>query len=139
MAMKIRRRHTEDIGFQIAPMIDITWILIIFFMVTTQLVESEFDVPVALPVASAAVVPKDMAGRVVVNVDAEGNYYLGNDKVDLAGLTQHLKRRMIEFPPLKVYLRADATTAAKKTKEFYRACAEAGAIEVVLGTFRESP
>lgn len=137
--MKVRRRHTEDIGFQIAPMIDITWILIIFFMVTTQLVESEFDVPVDLPVASAAVVPTDMAGRVVVNVDAGGSYYLGNEKVDLAGLTHHLKRRMIEFPPLKVYLRADANTPAMKTKEFYRACAEAGAIEVVLGTFRETP
>jgi hypothetical protein len=46
---------------------------------------------------------------------------------------------MIEFPPLKVYLRADAATAAKKTKEFYRACAEAGAVEIVLGTFRETP
>ena len=136
--MKVRRRHVEDIGFQIAPMIDITWILIIFFMVTTQLVESEFDVDVALPIASAAVVPKDMQGRVIVNVDAGGNYYLGNEQVDLAGLTNHLKRRFIDFPPLKVYLRADANTAAMKTKEFYRACAEAGAIEVVLGTFNES-
>lgn len=137
--MKVKRRHVEDIGFQIAPMIDITWILIIFFMVTTQLVESEFDVAVDLPLASAAVVPKDAAGRVVVNVDHEGNYYLGNERVDLAGLTSQLKRRMIEYPPLKVYLRADANTAALKTKEFYRACAEAGAIEVVLGTFNESP
>lgn len=137
--MKVRRRHVEDIGFQIAPMIDITWILIIFFMVTTQLVESEFDVDVSLPVASAAVVPKDMQGRVVVNVDAAGNYYLGNEQVDLSGLTNHLKRRFIDFPPLKVYLRADANTAAMKTKEFYRACAEAGAIEVVLGTFNEPP
>ena len=137
MAMNVRRRHVEDIGFQIAPMIDITWILIIFFMVTTQLVETDFDVPVDLPIASAAVVPKDMQGRVIVNVDAQGSYYLGNEKVDLAGLTNHLKRRMIEFPPLKVYLRADAKTAAMKTKEFYRACAEAGAIEVVLGTFTE--
>ncbi len=139
MAMKVRRRHVEDIGFQIAPMIDITWILIIFFMVTTQLVENDFDVPVNLPIATAAVVPKDMAGRVIVNVDATGNYYLGNEQVDLAGLTNHLKRRMIEYPPLKVYLRADANTAAMKTKEFYRACAEAGAIEVVLGTFSEPP
>jgi biopolymer transport protein ExbD len=136
--MKIRRRHVEDIGFQIAPMIDITWILIIFFMVTTQLVEEDFDISVALPVASAAVVPKEMSGRVIVNLDAGGNYYLGNDRVDLTGLTEHLKRQMIEFPPLKVYLRADANTPAVKTKEFYRACAEAGAIEVVIGTFNEA-
>lgn len=135
--MKVKRRHVEDIGFQIAPMIDITWILIIFFMVTTQLVESQFDVEVELPLASAAVVPTEMQGRVIVNVDADGNYHLGNEPVNLAQLTDHLRRRMIEFPPLKVYLRADASTPALRTKEFYRACAEAGAIEVILGTFNE--
>jgi len=136
--MSLRRRHSDDIGFQIAPMIDITWILIIFFMVTTQLVESDFDVSVDLPIASAAVVPNDMAGRVIVNLDEAGGYYLGNEPVDLAGLGNHLKRRMIDYPPLKVYLRADANTPAAKTKEFYRLCAEAGAVDIVLGTFREA-
>ena len=133
--MMIRRRPTDDVGMQIAPMVDITWIMIIFFMVTNEIAENEYDVPINVPIASAAVIPKEMAGRVIVNLDAGGAYYLGNEAVDLAGLTSHLKRRMIEFPPLKVYLRADAATAALKTKEFYRACAEAGAVEIVLGTF----
>ena len=133
--MMIRRRPTDDVGMQIAPMVDITWIMIIFFMVTNEIAENEYDVPINVPIASAAVIPKEMAGRVIVNLDAGGAYYLGNEAVDLAGLTGHLKRRMIEFPPLKVYLRADAATAALKTKEFYRACAEAGAVEIVLGTF----
>jgi biopolymer transport protein ExbD len=79
-----------------------------------------------------------MAGRVIVNLDQQGSYFLGNDRLDLAELTSQLKRRMIEFPPLKVYLRADAKTAALKTKEFYRACAEAGAVEIVLGTFNQT-
>lgn len=135
--MIIRRRPTEDVGLQIAPMVDITWILIIFFMVTNEMVESEYEVPLNLPVASSAVVPVDMAGRVVVNLDAAGIYHLGNQATDLAGLTGHLKQRMIEYPPLKVYLRADAQAAALRTKEFYRACAEAGAVEVILGTFNE--
>jgi biopolymer transport protein ExbD len=133
--MKIRRRIVDDVGMQIAPMVDITWIMIIFFMVTNEIAENEYDVPIDLPIATAAVVPSDMAGRVIVNVDKAGIYYLGNEAHDLAALTGHLKRRMIEFPPLKVYLRADAATAALKTKEFYRACAEAGAVEIVLGTF----
>lgn len=137
--MNVRRRHVEDIGFQIAPMIDITWILIIFFMVTTQLVESEFDTAIDLPIASAAVTPRDMDGRVIVNIGADGKYSIGNAPTDLAGLTAYLKQRFAAFPPLKVYLRADAKTAAAKTKEFYRACAEAGAIEIVIGTFNEPP
>jgi biopolymer transport protein ExbD len=125
----------DDVGMQIAPMVDITWIMIIFFMVTNQIVENEFDVPVELPIASAAEVPKDTSGRVIVNIDSAGGYHIGSQPTDLAGLTAHLKRQMIEYPPLKVYLRADANTPALRTKEFYRACTEAGAVEVVLGTF----
>lgn len=123
---------------QIAPMVDITWIMIIFFMVTNEIVENEFDVPLDLPIASAAVVPKDTAGRVIVNIDASGGYHIGSEATDLAGLTAHLKRQMIEYPPLKVYMRADADTAALRTKEFYRACAQAGAVEVVLGTYNST-
>lgn len=133
--MKILRRSADDVGMQIAPMVDITWIMIIFFMVTNEIVENEYEVPLELPVASAAVIPEEMAGRVIINVDSEGTYHIGSDPTDLAGLTAHLKRRLTEHPPLKVYLRADANTAAARTKEFYRACAEAGAIEVVLATF----
>jgi biopolymer transport protein ExbD len=134
----IRRRAIDDVGMQIAPMVDITWIMIIFFMVTNEIAENQYNVPINLPIASAAVVPEDMAGRVIVNLDQQGSYFLGNDRLDLAELTSQLKRRMIEFPPLKVYLRADAKTAALKTKEFYRACAEAGAVEIVLGTFNQT-
>ncbi|MEQ1840283.1 MAG: biopolymer transporter ExbD [Verrucomicrobiales bacterium] len=136
--MIIRRRHCEDIGFQIAPMIDITWILIIFFMVTMHLTENEFAVAVALPVASAAEIPPDLGGRVIVNIDRGGNYFVGNQAMTLAELTAYMKARLIQFPPLKVYLRADAGIPAQKTKEFYRACAEAGAVEVILASFRES-
>jgi biopolymer transport protein ExbD len=135
--MIIRRRHTEDVGFQIAPMIDITWILIIFFMVTMHLAENEYAVEVALPLASAAETPPDMSGRVIVNIDKAGNYYVGNQPMSLSELTAHMKQRLIQFPPLKVYLRADAGIPAQKTKEFYRACAEASAVEVILASFRE--
>ena len=135
--MIIRRHHSEDVGFQIAPMIDITWILIIFFMVTMHLAETEFAVEVDLPIASAAEVPLDMNGRVIVNIDQGGAYFVGNHPMTLAQLTAHLKQRLIEYPPLKVYLRADAGIPARITKEFYRTCAEAGAVEVILASFQE--
>jgi biopolymer transport protein ExbD len=78
-----------------------------------------------------------MSGRVIVNIDKAGNYYVGNQPMSLAELTAHMKQRLIQFPPLKVYLRADAGIPAQKTKEFYRACAEASAVEVILASFRE--
>ena len=93
--MIIRRHHSEDVGFQIAPMIDITWILIIFFMVTMHLAETEFAVEVDLPIASAAEVPLDMNGRVIVNT-FEGPLYrlaASGDAWEKVGAVSH--KRMV--------------------------------------------
>lgn len=135
--MMLRRRHSEDIGFQIAPMIDITWILIIFFMVTTHLVDEQFAVDVALPLASAAEIPKDVSGREIVSIDGAGKYFVGSQELSLPQLTAHLKQRMQDYPPLKVYVRADAHTPGKQIKDLMRACADATAVEVIFGTLKE--
>ena len=132
-----RRRHSEDIGFQIAPMIDITWILIIFFMVTTHLVDEQFSVDVQLPLASAGEIPKDESGREIVSIDAVGKYFIGSQELSLPQLTAHLKQRMIDVPPLKVYVRADALTPGRQIKDLMRACADATAVEVIFATFKE--
>ena len=135
--MIVRRRHSEDIGFQIAPMIDITWILIIFFMVTTRLADDQYAVDVALPLASTGMIPKDVSGREIISIDKTGKYFVGSEELNLSELTAHLKQRMIDFPPLKVYVRADQLTPAKQIKQLMGACAEATAIEVIFGTFKE--
>ncbi len=131
--MKIRRRHYEEIGFQIAPMIDITFILLIFFMVTTKLSKEKKNVEVKLPVASAAVLPKDLTGRDIINLDAAAQIYIGDRPATMKELRAYLKQRLIDFPPLRLYVRADAQTPAKQIKEIMQACADAGAVEVIFG------
>lgn len=131
--MRNRRRHNEEIGFQIAPMIDITFILLIFFMVTTKLSKEKRSVEVKLPTASAAVFPKDLSGRDVINLDDAGQLYIGDRKTGLKELRAYLKQRLIDYPPLRLYVRADAKTEARRIKEIMQACADAGAVEVIFG------
>jgi len=132
--VKIRRRHHDEVGFQIAPMIDITFILLIFFMVTTKLSKEKKNVDVKLPTASAAVLPKDLTGRDIINLDAASQIYIGDKPATLKELRAYLHQRLIDFPPLRLYVRADAQTPAKKIKEIMQACADAGAVEVIFGT-----
>jgi biopolymer transport protein ExbD len=48
-------------------------------------------------------------------------------------LTVHLQERFKNYPPLKLYIRADARTPGKQIKEVMRIASEAGAIEVIFG------
>ena len=132
--MRLRPRPPDEVGFQLAPMIDITFLLLIFFMVTTKITRDQVRVDIRLPVASNAVFPKTVDDRDLVTVDAAGNLFSGSRPVTDKELAAHLKRRLAEYPPLRIYVRADRRTPAKLIKEVMRLAAEAGEIEVIFGS-----
>ena len=134
----IRRRQASsgEVSFQITPMIDMTFLLLIFFMVTSKLTDQQINVPVDLPVAVSAVAP-GKAERDIVNIDGEGNYYIGDRRATKDELMEHLKFRFKDFPPLQVYLRADKNTPAKQVREVIDMAGEAGAIDVIVGTYQK--
>lgn len=134
--MRLPKRDLPEASFQLAPMIDMTFLLLVFFMVTTKISREQLRLDVKLPVASSAVIPSDLAGRDIVCVDAAGNCYLGDRPCDRRELAAYLKRRFIDFPPLKLYLRADRATPARHLKAVMKLAAEAGAIDVIFGTYQ---
>ena len=131
---KPRRLPHEEVGLQIAPMIDVVMLLLFFFMLTGKLTKGQKLMNINLPRAQAAVVPEDLSGRDVVNIDENGQYTASERKMDLRELKAYLKQRLIDVPPLIIYVRADAKTPAKQIKDVMKACAEAGAIQVIFGT-----
>ena len=131
-----RHRHYEEVGFQIAPMIDITFILLIFFMVTTKLTNELPSVPIDLPTARSGVIPENASGRDILNLDGSGQIFIGDKPATMKELKGYLKQRLKDFPPLVIYVRADAKTPAKQVREIMKACAEAGAIEVIFGALQ---
>jgi len=135
--MLVRKKPDDDVGFQLAPMIDMTFLLLVFFMVTTKISREQLKVDISLPTATNAVIPKDVSNRDIISLDGEGNYYIGQRPTDKAGLESYLKQRFADFPPLKVYIRADRNTPGKQVKEVMRMCAEAGAIDVIFGSYQD--
>jgi biopolymer transport protein ExbD len=134
--MLVPRKAEDEVGFQLAPMIDMTFLLLIFFMVTTKISKEQIKVDIALPVASNALIPEDLSNRDIISIDGGGNYYIGQRPVDKDELTSYLKQRFIDYPPLKIYVRADSQTPGRKIKEFMRIASEAGAINVIFGTYQ---
>jgi len=131
------RRQIEEVSFQLAPMIDMTFLLLVFFMVTTKISKEQIKVDVKLPIASNAVVPSDLSDRDIISLDGAGNLFIGDRAVGKAELKAHLKRRFKDFPPLRLYVRADQKTPGKKIKEIMRMAAEAGAINVLFGSYQK--
>jgi biopolymer transport protein ExbD len=135
--MIIRRRPEEQAKIQMTPMIDMTFLLLVFFMVTSKITKEQKKLDIKLPIAATAKMPDDLSGRDIINIGAHGQLYTGDTAVDLPQLRRYLRQRLIDYPPLKVLVRADAQTPAKQIKEVMRAAAEAGAIEVIFSAYNK--
>lgn len=129
-----RKRSIEEVSFQITPMIDLTFLLLIFFMVTQKITEQQLQVPVRLPVAISAV-PPEQTEREIINLDGEGNFYIGDRPVTTEELLAHLRMRFTDFPPLQIYLRADKDTPTKRIREVVEMATEVGAIDLIFGVY----
>ncbi len=135
--MRLAKKPDEEVGFQLAPMIDMTFLLLVFFMVTTKISKEQVKVDIKLPVASNAVIPNDVSNRDIISIDANGNYFIGQDPTDKKQLTNYLKKRFEVTPPLRLYVRADKNTPGRKIKELMRIASEAGAVNVIFGTYQD--
>jgi biopolymer transport protein ExbD len=135
--MKLAKKQEDEIGFQLAPMIDMTFLLLIFFMVTTKISKEQVNVEIKLPTAANASIPDDLSNRDIISIDKDGTYYIGQNPADKKELTAHLKERFKVNPPLRLYVRADKNTPGKQIKELMRIASEAGAVNVIFGTYQD--
>jgi len=73
-----------------APLLDCVFLLLIFFLVSSQMKKVEKELPVDLPDAAAAVNVKASADMLVIGIDAAGRFYLGAEPVSRETLRARL-------------------------------------------------
>jgi len=135
--MKYRVRSVAEVPFPLAPMIDLTFLLLIFFMVTSRISKDPQQETIQLPVASAGLLPQDASHRDIIDIGKEGKISIAQKPMDRAALENHLRSRLQSHPNRKFYLRADAATPAQKIKEIMRTAAEAGASQILMGVSQQ--
>ena len=137
--MILKRPEEEEAGFQMAPMIDIIFQLIIFFMVCTQLQKLEVPVDIKLPVAEQSVDKTGNPNQIIVNVFQDGRIFVTPDWYnDLDSLFAFLKRES-EKGNIKIYIRGDKRTKFADIMDVMRVCAEANIWDVSFSTYQEPP
>ena len=137
MATRRRKRAEDEVGFQLAPMIDMTFLLLIFFMLTSTITNLKVKQDVKVPLAPSAVIPKDASNRLMINIDAAGGLFLGDTATTEKALAAELTRQFRVNPPLQLYVRADRAVPAKRIKEIVRMASEAGAVKVIIATMKK--
>jgi biopolymer transport protein ExbD len=137
MQFKIPTEGGDD-EINMAPMIDMVFLLLIFFMVASHLTSME-RVPVSLPVADKAKVPEEARDRQIISVAAEADgrasYYINLQKMDIKELTAEIVRQHEADENMRIYLRADRQVRHKHIKAVMEACAEAGIADIIFGVF----
>lgn len=132
--MKLRRKKRESEDFQMAPMIDMVFLLLVFFMCVSSLAQADKSIPVDLPESDESKVPEDLADRAIVSVKADGALFFGAREVSLAELKEALTRSLQQTPRLRIQVRADEVTRFEEIQRVLKVCAEAGAVDVIYST-----
>ena len=71
----MRRVQHEEVGLQIAPMIDVTLLLLFFFMLSGKLTKGAKLLEINIPTAASGKVPREMGDRDVINIDENGQLF----------------------------------------------------------------
>ncbi len=118
-----------------APMIDMVFLLLVFFMCVSNLAQAERSHPVELPESDKAKVPDDLSDRGIVTVAADGLIYLGATQATLETFESVIRERVAANPDLRVQVRADRQTQYADIRKVLQACARAGAYQVIYATY----
>lgn len=137
--MKIGGKHKEDLDVNVTPLIDVVFLLLIFFMVSTTF-QRESEIEIVLPQATMNAAPTDEFSM-QVTVDREGTYYINGQRVINTKL-ESLKKAMQQVagdrkdPP--IILSVDAQTPHQAVIKVMDAARQLGFVHLNFATVRSS-
>ena len=135
--MNLRPNRTDErVDINLTPLIDVVFLLLIFFMVSTTF-DRHANLKVELPEASAAI-SQQQQEPVVISIDAEGNYFI-NDRQLVNTTMETLKialRKTVadKEEDVPLVLRADAKTPHQSVVRVMDAAAQLGLTRLSIAT-----
>ena len=133
--MNLRSRATPvHPGIQLAPLVDVLLLLLIFFLLTWNAARNENELDVKVPKASAAREKTAPIGDVVVNVKSDGNVIVNRRTLTTDELTELLKGLVQLNPEQAVVIRGDETGAYRNIVNVLNVCTQAGVTNVAFAT-----
>jgi biopolymer transport protein ExbD len=105
--MRMRRHHSsneDEAGIDLTPMLDIVFIMLIFFIVTSSFIR-EAGITVQTPSADTA--ENQPRGNILIAVDANGEIWMDGQQVDVRSVRAAVERMRVDQPDSSVVVQAD--------------------------------
>ena len=119
------------------PMIDVVFLLIIFFLVSSHLAKQETRLPVELPVASTAL-PNDLEiAPLTIHVDASSRWHIASRAIDLSSLRSAILEYKASSNQPSIRIRTDRSVPYESIEPLLREAAEAGVTDVRIAVLTE--
>lgn len=131
----------DDLKIDMSPMIDMVFLLLLFFLVNATAIIVKQDPKVRPPIAVNSRIAQDGTGRIVVNIWNDGTFtnesYQKLDNEEL--ITEMVKKEkeridLLGFKP-KLHLRGDKEAVFKYSRQVIRAAAKGGVDQVVFAVY----
>lgn len=117
-------------------MIDLVFLILIFFMISSNAIRYKQDKNVAIPVADKAEVPEMIEGRILINIYPDGSTYDENSKpVSLDEIELIMSRARSTNANTRLHLRADKTVRHEMVKKVIQASSRGGVNQVIFSTY----
>jgi biopolymer transport protein ExbD len=124
--MPLKTHLDEQPTLNLTPMIDIVFLLIIFFMVGTKFTELERKIGLRVPEVTDRGALTAAPERKIVNIFQDGTVTLDQTPVSLEQLTQQLSENRSQYSDLGVLVRGDAEGKYQLVAAVLNACKQAG-------------
>jgi biopolymer transport protein ExbD len=124
-----RRRNRSATELNVAPLIDMVFILLIFFLVTTSFVK-ETGIDISRPTAATAV--NKLKATILIGIDAANRIYIEHREVDVRAVRANVERALAENPEGAVVVVADKASSTGTAIQVMDGCRLAGARQVSL-------
>jgi biopolymer transport protein ExbD len=135
ICMNLRSRAIpQHPGIQLAPLVDVLLLLLIFFLLTWNAARNENELDVKIPKASSAKERSAPIGDVIVNVKADGNVIVNRRPLSSQELADLLKGLVQLSAEQAVVIRGDEAGAYKNIVNVLNICTEAGVTNVAFAT-----
>ncbi len=141
--MKRAAAMTEpDMKMDMSSMIDLVFLLLIFFMVSSHLIIVQIDRNVEPPEATNGTLVESAQGRIVINVYDNGDVFAANKEElgSTAAITDYIQVLADRIRPDGItpvlHVRAHHSTATREVKRVITAAGEAGVNEVIFSAYK---
>ena len=133
MARELGRfsRSEEESDINLTPMLDVVFIMLIFFIVTATFIK-QAGIDVLRPEALTAVQKPTVS--VLIAIGENGDIWIDKKKVDAAAVRAHIERLHAENPKGGLVIQADKQSKTDKVMAVLAAARAAGLTEVAIAT-----